>query len=67
MITITKTARNEIYKIAAFLDNCWRAEYSKIVSPDFLGEMSVDERYEMLLNRFDGNISDFFATRDDGG
>jgi len=61
---ITYATRDEIFEIAAFLDACWKAEYSKIVAPDFLGELSVNKRHEMLLARFDEGTSAFLIMRD---
>jgi len=51
-------------EVAAFLNECWKAEYSQIVAPDFLGDLSVDERHEMLLARFDEGTSAFLIMRD---
>jgi len=63
-IKITYATRDEIFEIAVFLDACWKSEYSKIVAPDFLGDLSVDKRHEMLLVRFDEGTSAFLIMRD---
>jgi len=63
-IKIAHAKRNEIYEIAAFLDTCWKAAYSRIVAPDFLGDLSVDKRHELLLIRFDEGSSTFLVMRD---
>jgi ribosomal protein S18 acetylase RimI-like enzyme len=57
--------REEIYEVAAFLDECWRAEYTKIADADFLGDMTVAERSRFLLGRFDNGLSQFLIVRDD--
>ena len=61
---ITTAKREEIYEVSAFLNNCWRLEYSSIISNDYLDTMSVAERHEKLLKRFDENTSDFLIMRD---
>ena len=61
---ITYATRDEIFEVAAFLDACWKAEYSKIVAPDFLGDLSVDKRHEKLSARFDEGTSAFLIMRD---
>ena len=62
-IKITYAARDEIFEIAAFLDACWKAEYRGIIAPDFLDDLSVDERYEKLLTRFNEGASTFLIMR----
>jgi ribosomal protein S18 acetylase RimI-like enzyme len=49
---ITAARREELYEVAAFLDDCWRTAYRGIISSDYLDSMSVDVRYEKLLARF---------------
>lgn len=61
---IEKAMRSEIYEIAAFLDACWQASYRGIITPDFLAAMTVNERHEKLLKRFDDGISEFLVMRD---
>ena len=63
---IEPASREELYEIAAFLDDCWRSAYSGIVSSDFLSAMKTDERYKKLLARFDEQISAFLVLRDKG-
>ena len=63
-IKITYATRDEIFEIASFLDACWKAKYSRIIVPDFLGDLSVDERHEKLLIRFDAGTSAFLIMRD---
>ena len=63
-IRIEHAKRDELYEIAAFLNACWQMEYSQIVALDFLGDMSVKERHEKLLIRFDEDASGFLAMRD---
>ena len=60
---IAYATRDEIFEIAAFLDACWKAEYRGIVAPDFLGDLSVDERHEKLSARFDEGASAFLIMR----
>ena len=64
MIKINLAKREELYEIAAFLHDSWRTEYSDIILSDFLDSMTIKERYEGLLNRFDKKLSDFFTVRD---
>jgi hypothetical protein len=61
---IESAKRDELYKVASFLDSCWRAEYTKIVDADFLREMSIDKRHESLLARFDNEQSRFWVLRE---
>jgi len=63
-IKITSATRDEILEIAAFLDECWKVEYRGIVAPDFLGDLSVEERHKKLLGRFDEGTSAFLIMRD---
>jgi len=56
--------REELYDISEFLNDCWKATYSQIVDPDYLDSLSVTERYERVLARFDDGISDFYICRD---
>ena len=63
---IAPASREELYELAAFLDDCWRSAYSKIVSSDFLSAMKTDERHKKLLARFDEQISAFLVLRDKG-
>gem|GEM_PF-43352 len=62
---IAPASREELYEIAAFLDDCWRSAYSGIVSSDFLNAMKTDERYKRLLARFDEQTSAFLVLRDE--
>lgn len=63
-IKIEHATRDDIFEIAGFLNACWKAEYEKIVAPDYLGDLSVEERYKKLLSRFDEGISSFLVMRD---
>ena len=65
-VRITYAKRDELFELAAFLDACWKAEYSGIITQDFLSDMSVDERHEKLLTRFDEGISALLIMRDGG-
>ena len=65
-LNITSATNDELYEIAAFLNDCWQMEYSKIVARDYLYDLSVDERYERLLVRFDDGSSDFYICRNEG-
>ena len=49
---IKHATREELYEIAAFLDECWRSAYSGIVTTEFLNAMKTVERYEKLHLRF---------------
>jgi len=64
MISIKNAARDELYEVSVFLNLCWKAEYSGLVEPDFLGDLSDEKRHEALLGRFDEGTSDFFVMRD---
>jgi ribosomal protein S18 acetylase RimI-like enzyme len=59
-IRIRYARREDIYAIAAFLNDCWKAEYRQIISDDYLDMMSVEERHEGLLKRYNNCVSDFF-------
>ena len=61
---ITDGKRDEIYDIAVFLDVCWKAEYSQIVDPGYLDNMSVERRHERLCKWFDAGEKDFLVMRD---
>ncbi|HCC35913.1 MAG TPA: hypothetical protein DEQ02_09950 [Ruminococcaceae bacterium] len=62
--SIRFAARDELYDVAVFLDECWRKEYGGIVENNFLDSLSVDTRYRRLLNRFDEKSSDFLVMTD---
>lgn len=64
IMEINYAKRDEILEIAAFLNACWKAEYSRIVESDFLDDLSVDERHKLLLTRFDEGNSVFLIMRD---
>ena len=63
-VQIRRAGRDEIYQIAAFLDECWRTSYRRIISDDFLDTMSVKSRYRILVRRFDEGASDFLMMLD---
>ena len=63
---ITAATREELFEIAAFLNDCWKVEYREIISPDYLDSMSDDEKYNKLLARFDEQLLDFLVMRDAG-
>jgi ribosomal protein S18 acetylase RimI-like enzyme len=65
-LEIVNTTREELYEVAAFLDDCWRTEYRGIISADYLAAMSASDRHEKLLARFDETASDFLVVRDAG-
>ena len=65
-VQIRYAERDELKEIAAFLHECWQEEYRQIVSDDFLDTMSIAERHERLLKRFDENTSDFMVMHDEG-
>ena len=58
--------RDDIYDIAAFLNECWRTEYRNIISDDYLDTMTVEKRHNGLLAAFDEGRSDFLIARDEG-
>ena len=66
VLEITAATRDELYEIAMFLDDCWKTEYSKIVSADHLNAMAVNERHKGILSLFDEKLSDFLIMRDAG-
>jgi ribosomal protein S18 acetylase RimI-like enzyme len=53
--------------MAAFIDSAWMATYRHILAPEYLASMRVEERIKGLLERFDGNHSQFLRMRDDNG
>ena len=63
-IQIRHALRNDIYDIAVFLHNSWRAEYRLIISLDYLDALSVEERHTGLLKRYDDNASEFLMMFD---
>ncbi|MCL2827629.1 MAG: GNAT family N-acetyltransferase [Oscillospiraceae bacterium] len=56
--------RDDLYRIAAFLDDCWRRTYRTIVSDDYLNTMSVESRHEALCKRYDENLARFLMMLD---
>jgi len=58
-VRIRYAERDELSDIAAFLHDCWHAEYRQIISDDYMDNMSVAERHKRLLKRFDEGASDF--------
>lgn len=65
LYSISKPGRDEIYEIAKLFHDSWQTAYSDIIAPEFLAAMSVSERHEKLLLRFDGDISKFLVLRYD--
>jgi len=63
-LEIATAMRQDLFEIAAFLDDCWRTAYREIVSSDYLDSMSADARYERLLTRFEETPADFLIIRD---
>jgi len=63
-IQICHAGRDDICRIAAFLNDCWKVTYRKIISDDYLDTMSIEERKERLLKRFDEGVSDFLMMFD---
>ena len=64
-VQIRYAGRDDLYQVAAFLHDCWQAEYRQIVSDDFLDTMTIEERHEGLLKRFDEGSSDFLIMLED--
>ena len=64
-VQIRYAGRDELSKVAAFLHESWQEEYRQIISDDFLDTMSIAERHERLLKRFDDGTSDFLVMLDD--
>jgi ribosomal-protein-alanine N-acetyltransferase len=63
LVQIKPAARDELYEIAAFLHDTWRAEYRSIVSDDFLDSMTIEARFGRLQELFDEGSKDFFTMR----
>ena len=63
LVQIKPGTRDELYEIAAFLNDSWKAEYRGIVRDDYLDAMTIEERHKGLQNRFDENISAFLTMR----
>lgn len=61
---IVKAERNNLYEIATFLHDSWKTEYRQIVLDNFLDSMSVGERYNSLLKRYDEGLSEFLLMLD---
>ncbi|MCL2842215.1 MAG: GNAT family N-acetyltransferase [Oscillospiraceae bacterium] len=62
--TIRPAGREEIQAIAAFLHDAWRRTYCGIVADSYLDSMSIDDRYQALLQRFDAGTSRFLVMHD---
>ena len=56
--------RDDIPNIAAFLHVCWREEYRQIIVDDYLDTMSVDERNDGLLERYNKGVTDCLMMQD---
>lgn len=63
-IQIRYAGRDDIYRIAAFLNDCWKTAYRQIVSADYLDAMSIEERNKGLFKRFDEDASEFLMMFD---
>jgi ribosomal protein S18 acetylase RimI-like enzyme len=63
-IQIRYAKHADLHDVAAFLNNCWQAEYRQIVSDDYLDAMSVKERHKHLLMRHSEKTSEFLMMLD---
>ena len=63
-IQIKQAGRDDMRNIAAFLDDCWRAEYRQIVSDDYLDALSAHERHERILARYDEGATELLMIID---
>ena len=59
LIQIKPAARDELYEIAAFLHDSWKAEYRGIVRDDFLDSMTIEKRHQGLQSWFDDEIKSY--------
>lgn len=57
-------AREELYDLAIFLDDCWKLSYKGILDQNYLDNLSAHERYQKLLIRYDSKKSDFLLLWD---
>ena len=63
LIQIKPAVRDELYEIAAFLHNCWEAEYKGILRDDFLDSMTIEERHTGFRDRFDAGMTGYLTMR----
>jgi len=63
LIQIKPATRDELYEIAAFLHDRWRAEYKGIIRDDFLDAMTIEERHKGLQSWFDNGIKSYLTMR----
>jgi len=63
-IQIQYAERADLPDIAAFLNQCWQAEYRQIVADDYLDTMSVEERCKRLLTWYNEGASEFLMMTD---
>jgi len=64
-IQIRQAGRDDIYKVATFLDDCWKTAYRGIISDEYLDSLPIKERNEGRLKRFDEGGTDFLMMFDD--
>jgi len=64
-IQICRAGRDDIYKVATFLDDCWKTAYRGIISDEYLDSLPIKERNEGRLKRFDEGGTDFLMMFDD--
>jgi len=63
LIEIKPAGRDELYEIAAFLHNSWKAEYKGIIRDDFLDSMTIEARHRGLQSWFDEGIKSYLTLR----
>ena len=64
-IQIRLAGRDDVYRIATFLDDCWKTAYRGIISDTYLDSLPIKERNEGRLKRFDEGGADFLMMFDD--
>ena len=58
-IEIRNAQLDDVYQIAAFLDDCWKVSYRNILSDEYLDGLNVKARYAVLHKRYTKGFSDF--------
>ncbi|MCL1790319.1 MAG: hypothetical protein FWG40_02995 [Peptococcaceae bacterium] len=61
-----RAGREELFEIAVFLDDCWRAEYRGIVADAYLDALSAAVRHRKLSARYEEDVSEFLMMVDAG-
>jgi len=58
---IRPARREEVQEVAAFLHDAWKRTYYGIVADSYLDSMSIADRHQALLQRYDAGTSQFLV------